>query len=311
MPTPQETARRKITTLTLAEKKVRREPITMITAYDYPTALALDRAGVDIVLVGDSLGMVVLGYENTLPVTMEDMLHHCKAVARGARCAQLVGDMPFLSYQVSVPEAVRNAGRFLQEGGMDAVKLEGGSEVAAAIEAIVAAGIPVMGHLGLTPQSVQKLGGYRVQATSAAAARHLADEAIRLENCGCYAIVLEAIPDRVAELITRRLGVPTIGIGAGPACGGQVLVSSDLLGSFDRFTPKFAKKYADMMGIMTTAFADFIREVETGTFPSPEHSYSIRDEEYEALARDLGLRSIAPEAGASGNGRGSRVPGQR
>jgi len=207
--------REKHTTLSLAAKKKRGEPITMLTAYDYPTALALDRAGIDCILVGDSLGMVVLGYENTLSVTMEDMLHHCRAVARGARYAHRIGDMPFMSYQASRTDAVRNAGRFLQEAGMDAVKLEGGRDVAPAIEAIVAAGIPVMGHLGLTPQSIRKLGGWKVQATSAASACGMMEDAHVLENAGCYAVILEAIPDRVAELITQRLHIPVIGIGAG------------------------------------------------------------------------------------------------
>jgi 3-methyl-2-oxobutanoate hydroxymethyltransferase len=262
----------------------------MLTAYDYPTALALDRAGVDVVLVGDSLGMVVLGYENTLSVTMEDMLHHCKAVARGTRLAHLVGDMPFMSYQVSKEDAIRNAGRFLQEAGMNAVKLEGGREVTATIEAIIAAGIPVMGHLGLTPQSLHKLGGWKVQATSAAAARCLVEDAHLLENAGCYAIILEAIPDRVAELIARRLRIPVIGIGAGIGCDGQVLVSNDLLGSFDRFTPKFARKYADLRGIMEQAFQSFIEDVAERRFPAPEHAYHLTDEEFETLLHELRMR---------------------
>jgi 3-methyl-2-oxobutanoate hydroxymethyltransferase len=291
MPVPVDSDRGKVTVLSLAAKKKRREPIAMITAYDYPTALALDRAGVDAILVGDSLGMVVLGYENTLAVTMEDMIHHCKAVARGTRCAHLIGDMPFMSYQITAAEAVRNAGRFLQEAGMDAVKLEGGREALPAIEAVVAAGIPVMGHLGLTPQSCHKLGGYRVQATSAAAARHLLDDACRLEDSGCYALVLEAIPDRVAELVSRRLGIPTIGIGAGPACDGQVLVCHDLLGSFDRFTPKFARKYADVMGIMTAAFSEFIQDVAARRFPAAEQTYGMSDEQYETLVSGLDLKS--------------------
>jgi 3-methyl-2-oxobutanoate hydroxymethyltransferase len=290
MPTAPGAEGRKVTTHTLAAKKKGGEPITMITAYDYPTALALDRAGVDIILVGDSLGMVVLGYENTLSVTMEDMIHHCKAVARGARHAHLIGDMPFMSYQVSTADAVRNAGRFLQEAGMDAVKLEGGREVVPAIQAIVAAGIPVMGHLGLTPQSLHKLGGYKVQGTSAAAARHLLEEAHVLENAGCYAIILEAIPDRVAELVTQRSHVPVIGIGAGIACDGQVLVGHDLLGSFDRFTPKFARKYADLSAVMGKAYGEFLEDVRARRFPTPEHSYHMSDEEYDALLCDIGAK---------------------
>jgi len=275
--------RKKVTTHALRAKKERGEPITMLTAYDYPTALAMERAGVDAILVGDSLGMVVLGYENTLPVTMEDMLHHCKAVARGAKTAHLIGDMPFMSYQVTPTEAVRNAGRFLQEAGMDAVKLEGGRDMAATIEAIVAAGIPVMGHLGLTPQSVHKLGGYKTQGKSAEAARRLVENAHLLEEAGCYAVVLEAIPDRVAELISHRLAIPTIGIGAGSSCDGQVLVSHDLLGLFDRFTPKFVKKYANVHGEMARAFAEYIADVGAHRFPAPEHSHQIDDEEFRAL----------------------------
>ncbi len=279
--------RQKITTLTLAAKKQRGNLITMLTAYDYPTALIMDRVGIDVILVGDSLGMVVLGYESTLSVTMDDMIHHCKAVARGARYAHLVGDMPFMSYQVSTSEAVRNAGRFLQEAGMAAVKLEGGQEAAGAIEAIVAAGIPVMGHIGLTPQSVHKLGGYKVQGVSAAAARRLVEDAQILENAGCYALILEAIPDRVAELITRRLRIPVIGIGAGIHCDGQVLVTHDLLGTFDGFSPKFVKKYVDLHGMTEQAFRAFQEDVTTRRFPAPEHTYHITDEEFEALQRML------------------------
>jgi len=290
MPTSHFAGREKVTTLTLKAKKMRGEPITMLTAYDYPTALALDHVGVDSILVGDSLGMVVLGYETTLSVTMDDMLHHCKAVARGARIAHLIGDMPFMSYQVSTAEAVRNAGRFLQEAGMDAVKLEGGRDVAPAIEAIVAAGIPVMGHLGLTPQSIRKLGGWKVQATSAASARGMMEDAHVLENAGCYGVILEAIPDRVAELITQRLHIPVIGIGAGAHCDGQVLVSNDLLGSFDRFTPRFAKKYADLRAVMEQAFLAYVDDVVARRFPAPEHSYHINDEEFEALLRDLRMK---------------------
>lgn len=290
MPIVPDSQRRKTTTFSLAAKKKNGEPITMMTAYDYPTALVLDRVGMDVILVGDSLGMVVLGYENTLSVTMEDMIHHCKAVARGARFAHLIGDMPFMSYQSSTADAIRNAGRFLQEGGMDAVKLEGGGRVAATIEAIVDAGIPVMGHLGLTPQSIHKLGGYRVQGTTAEAARHLVEEAHILENAGCYAVILEAIPDRVAEIISHRLHVPAIGIGAGAACDGQVLVSNDLLGAFDRFTPKFARKYADLSSVMEQAFDAFIQDVKAHRFPTTEHSYHISDEEFESLLRDLGIK---------------------
>jgi len=234
--------RKKVTTLTFRQKKERGEPITMLTAYDYPTALAMDKAGIDSILVGDSLAMVVLGYENTLPVTMEEMLHHARAVARGAKRALLIGDMPFMSYQVSVEEAVRNAGRFLQQGGMDAVKLEGGRERADTIRAIGGAGIPVMGHLGLTPQSIHQLGGYRAQGKTALAAKHLFEDAQILEEAGCFSIVLESVPARLADSISKEISIPTIGIGAGAGCDGQVLVTHDLLGLFDRFTPKFVRK---------------------------------------------------------------------
>jgi 3-methyl-2-oxobutanoate hydroxymethyltransferase len=287
MSASRETAPGKITPQVLQAKKHRNDPITMLTAYDYPTSLALDKAGIDVILVGDSLGMVVLGYETTLPVTMEDMLHHCKAVARGARHAHLVGDMPFMSYQVSTAEAVRNAGRFLQEAGMDAVKLEGGSARAAAIKAIVAAGIPVMGHLGLTPQSVRQLGGWKTQATSTRTARRLVQDAHVLENAGCYALVLEAIPDRVAELVRDRLQIPVIGIGAGAGCDGQVLVTHDLLGLFDRFTPAFVKKYADLHSLLTEAFKSYIEDVRAHRFPSSEQTFTINDTVFEQLREEL------------------------
>ncbi len=281
------TARKKVTTLTYRQKKERGEIITMLTAYDYPTALSMDKAGVDSILVGDSLAMVVLGYENTLPVTMEEMLHHCRAVARGAKTSLLVGDMPFMSYQVSVEEAVRNAGRFLQEGGMDAVKLEGGRERADAIRAITGAGIPVMGHIGLTPQSVNQLGGFRAQGKTAIAAKRLIEDALILQEAGCFSIVLEAVPARLADLISKKISIPTIGIGAGNGCDGQVLVTHDLLGLFDRFTPKFVKQYADFHNEMQKAFADYIEDVETKRFPAPEHTVEMKDEEWEALMKEI------------------------
>jgi len=280
--------RKKNTTLTLRQKKARGEPITMLTAYDYATALAVDRAGIDSILVGDSLGMVVLGYANTLPVTMQDMLHHCRAVARGAQYALLIGDMPFMSYQASVDEAVRNAGRFLQEAGMDAVKLEGGHMRLEAVRAIVSAGIPVMGHLGLTPQSVHVFGGFRPQGRNAEAAQHLVEDALHLQDAGCFSLVLESVPDRLAELVSKRLEIPTIGIGAGAGCDGQVLVTHDLLGLFDRFTPKFARRYADLHGEMGRAFREFKNDVETGAFPALEHSTGMPEEEWQALLASLG-----------------------
>ena len=279
--------RKKVTTLTLRGKKARGEIITMLTAYEYATALAIDRAGIDSILVGDSLGMVVLGYETTLPVTMDDMIHHCKAVARGAQYALLIGDMPFMSYQASVEDAVRNAGRFLQEGGMDGVKLEGGRERLPAIEAIVGAGIPVQGHLGLTPQSVHQLGGFRAQGKTAPAARRLVEDAMMLQEAGCFSLVLETIPARLARLVSERLEIPTIGIGAGVGCDGQVLVTHDLLGLFDRFTPRFVKKYADLHNEMAQAFAAYKTDVEAGVFPTEGHSLDMPDEEWEKLMEEL------------------------
>jgi 3-methyl-2-oxobutanoate hydroxymethyltransferase len=277
------TVPKKVTTRTFRLKKQRGEPLTMLTAYDYPTALAIDRAGMDSILVGDSLGMVVLGYENTLPVTMEDMLHHCRAVARGASSALLIGDMPFMSYQAAVDEAVRNAGRFLQEAGMDAVKLEGGRERLDAVRAILSAGIPVMGHLGLTPQSVHQFGGFRAQGKTAAAASRLLEDALLLQEAGCFGLVLEAVPGQLAEFISRRLEIPTIGIGAGVGCDGQVLVTHDLLGLFDRFTPSFVKQYTSLHAIIHEALASYRKDVESYAFPSGEHTVSMPDEEWKAF----------------------------
>lgn len=279
--------RKKVTIATLRQKKERTEPITMLTAYDYPTALAEDLAGIDSILVGDSLAMVVLGYQNTLPVTMDEMLHHCRAVSRGAKYALLIGDMPFMSYQASTEEAVRNAGRFLKEAGMEAVKLEGGRERLDAVRAIVGAGIPVMGHLGLTPQSINQLGGYRPQARKATAAKRLVEDALLLEEAGCFSLVLESVPARLAELVSTRLSIPTIGIGAGIGCDGQVLVTHDLLGLFDRFTPKFVKKYADFHTEMKEAFTAFISDVQGHTFPTPQHSVEMDPSEWEQLVHDL------------------------
>lgn len=278
---------KKVTPLSFREKKAAGQLITMLTATNLPMAQAVDEAGVDSILVGDSLGMVELGYETTLPVTMEEMLHHCRAVARGARRALCIGDMPFLSYQVSIEEAVRNAGRFLQEGGVEAVKLEGGRERLSVVRAVVGAGIPVMGHLGLTPQSVHMLGGFRPQARTAEAARRLVEDARGLEEAGCFALVLESIPARLARLVSQRLSIPTIGIGAGVGCDGQVLVSHDLLGMFERFTPRFVRKYADLHGEMLRAFRAYRAEVEARVFPGEEHSVDMSDEEWDALLRCL------------------------
>lgn len=280
------TPAQKITIADVQRKKLERQPITMLTAYDYPTALAVDQAGIDSILVGDSLGMVVLGYETTLPVTMEDMIHHAKAVSRGAKRALLIGDMPFLSYQASVAEAVKNAGRFLQEAGMDAVKLEGGREMLNAVKAIIAAGIPVMGHLGLTPQSVRKFGGFKSQGRTAQAALKILDDALALEAAGCFAVVLESIPDRVASFISQRLSIPTVGIGAGSGCDGQILVLHDMLGFFDRFTPKFVRRYGQLHQNIAGAIAAYKKDVETKMFPVHDHAYAINDAEWEYFLKE-------------------------
>jgi 3-methyl-2-oxobutanoate hydroxymethyltransferase len=253
--------------------KKRGEPIAVLTAYDYPMARLADEAGAEILLVGDSLGTVVLGYDSTLPVTMADVLHHLKAVTRARPAALVVGDMPFLSYQASVEDAVRNAGRMVQEGGADAVKLEGGERVAAAVRRIVEIGIPVMGHLGLTPQSVLAFGGYKVQAKAEAGQERLLREAKLLEDCGCFALVLEGIPAGAGAAVTRELSIPTIGIGAGPGCDGQVLVSHDLLGLTQGRVPRFVRRYADVAGTMSDAFARYVADVKARRFPSDEESY--------------------------------------
>jgi len=278
---------KKKTIQTFRRKKERGEPIAMLTGYDYPTALALDRAGIDAILVGDSLGMVVLGYEDTVPVTMEEMLHHSRAVARGVKSALLIGDMPFMSYQVSVEQAVRNAGRFLQEGGMHVVKLEGGRERLDAIRAITSAGIPVMGHLGLTPQSIHALGGYHPQGRTTAAAMRIFEDALLLEEAGCFSLVLESVPARLAELISKRIAIPTIGIGAGAGCDGQVLVAHDMLGLFDRFTPRFVKKYADLLGEMQRAFGEYIEDVMARRYPAQEHTLEMPEEAWQLLLGEI------------------------
>jgi len=272
--------RKKITITELKAKKERGEPITMLTAYDYPSAMIADQAGIEVILVGDSLGMVVLGYDSTLPVTMEEMLHHAKAVRRGAKYAFLIGDMPFMSYQTGEHDALLNAARFLKEAGMDAVKLEGGREVVPVVESLVKASIPVMGHIGLQPQSIARYGGFKIQGRDAANARRLMDEALALQEAGAFSIVLEGIPAKVAEWITQHVDIPTIGIGAGVGCDGQVLVFHDLLGLFDRFTPKFVKKYGQFGTEMVHALETYRDEVKARTFPGIEHSFSIADEEW-------------------------------
>ncbi len=264
----------KITIRTLLDMKKRSEKIAMLTAYDYQTALLVDNAGIEMILVGDSLGMVVLGYENTIPVTIEEIIHHLKAVARSRPRAFLIGDLPFMSYQASVADAVRNAGRLVKEGGAEAVKLEGGKRMGAVIKAIKDADIPVMGHIGLTPQSLHQFGGYRVQGKDSKSADKLIEDAKFLEEAGCFSMVLEGIPRQLAEKITLSVGIPTIGIGAGAHCDGQVLVINDLLGAMDDFTPKFVKRYAEIGKIITRAVNDFIKEVKEGKFPDEKHSYS-------------------------------------
>ena len=268
------TRREKITVPALLEMKRRGEKIVMLTAYDYQTARIEDGAGVEVILVGDSLGMVVLGYENTLPVTVEEVVHHLKAVSRAKPRAMLVGDLPFMSYQAGVEDAVRNSGRLVKEGGAEAVKLEGGRRMETVIRAILDADIPVMGHIGLTPQSVHRFGGYRVQGKDARSADRLLDEAKFLDDEGCFSMVLEGIPSELAARITETVNVPTIGIGAGPRCDGQVLVVNDMLGMADDFRPKFVKRYGDLGNLMTRAFAEYIAEVKAGKFPTDEHSYS-------------------------------------
>ena len=265
--------RKKITTSTLLEMKQKGEKITMLTCYDFLMATLLEEAGIDVVLVGDSLANVVLGYESTIPVTMEEMLHHCKAVTRGMKNTLVVGDMPFMSYQTSSEEALRNAGRFLKESNVSAVKLEGGEEVLETIKKIVDAGIPVMGHLGLTPQSVNVFGGYGLRGSTKEESEKIISDARKIEQAGVFAIVLEKIPSVLAKEITESISVPTIGIGAGPDCDGQVLVSHDMLGLFERYKPRFVKRYADIAQIMKKSFGDYIKEVKNKEFPAQEHSY--------------------------------------
>ena len=265
----------RLTITHIREMKQRGEKIPMLTAYDYPTARLLDAAGIPILLVGDSLGMVVLGYDSTVPVTMDDMLHHVKAVVRGSQRALVVGDMPFMSYQASSDEALRNAGRFLKEGGCQTVKLEGGERVAETVRRIVESGVPVMGHIGLTPQSVNQLGGYKVQGKTPRAAVQLIRDAHALEQAGCFALVLESVPAPLAKAITHRLSIPTIGIGAGPDCDGQVQVISDMLGLFTDFVPKHTKQYARLADIIQKAVSEYAAEVRSGAFPTLKESYAM------------------------------------
>ena len=284
-PAPQTEA--KVTVLTLQEKRERGEALAMLTAFDAPSAQLVDESGADAILVGDSLAMVVLGHPNTLSVTMDEMIHHAKAVRRGARRALVLADMPFMSYQADVVDAVRNAGRFVAEAGMEAVKLEGGRDHAAAVRAIVRAGIPVMGHLGLTPQSLNALGGFRTQARSAPAARRLLEDALALEEAGCFAIVLECVPEPVGTLVTERLRIPTFGIGAGRSTSGQVLVTHDVLGLYPR-VPRFARQYATLADSAREALTHFCEDVKEHRFPGPEHVLSMPREEAAALRKAKG-----------------------
>ncbi|HTT37652.1 MAG TPA: 3-methyl-2-oxobutanoate hydroxymethyltransferase [Burkholderiales bacterium] len=278
---------KKLTIFDLQAKVDRGEKIFQVTAVDFPTAQLVDRAGIDCILIGDSLGMTVLGYSSTVPVTMDEMIHHARAISRGAKRAILVGDLPLGAYHASTADAVNSAMRMVKEGGADVVKLEGGEDFAPMAEAVVKAGIPVMAHIGLTPQLMSKLGGFRVQGKDALTGVQLLKDALALERAGCFAIVLEAIPDRVAQLITERLRIPTIGIGAGAHCDGQNLVLHDMVGLFDRFTPKFVKRYANCWELISQALTAFQEDVRKGEFPKAEHSFTMKEDEYQAMLQQL------------------------
>jgi len=265
----------RVTINQIKEMKQKGEKIAMLTAYDYTTAKIIDEVGIPLILVGDSLGMVVLGYESTIPVTTEEMLHHTKAVVRGAKQAMVIGDMPFMTYHISVSDALNNAARFIQEGGAQAIKLEGGVTVAEKVQRIVECGIPVMGHIGLTPQSIHQLGGFKVQGKTSEAAARLLKDAKALEEAGAFAIVLETVPAPLGALITREINIPIIGIGAGIGCDGQVQIINDILGSFTDFIPKHAKRYAKLADIMSSAITEYYNEVKAGSFPTDEQSFSM------------------------------------
>lgn len=280
--------RTKVTLPSLLAMVAAGTPITWLTCYDYPTAVMQDQAGVDMILVGDSLGMTMLGYDSTLPVTMDDMVRHTAAVRRGAPNAWVIGDMPYMSYQPSVETAIRNAGRLMAETGCDAVKLEGGSEMADRVAGIARAGIPIMGHLGLTPQSVSSLGGFRLQGKGAAQARRILDDAKVLEEAGAFSIVLELVPDRLCRLITERAeGCIIMGLGSGPDAHGQLLIYHDAFGLYPRFKPRMAKVFADAGAVIREGLAAYVAEVTDRTFPGPEHGFGMKDEEYDALVRGL------------------------
>lgn len=281
-----EIERKKITILDLQEMKRKKEKITFLTGYDYPIASLEDKAGIEIILVGDSLGMTVYGHKTTLPVTMEQMLYHTEAVCRAVKYAFVIGDMPYMSYQANFEDAIKNAGKFMRLG-CDAIKLEGGVNVAPIVEKIVQAGIPVMGHIGMTPQSMALFGGYKVQGKKADMAKKLIEDAKALEKASAFSVLLECIPDKVGKIITESLKIPVLSIGAGPDCDGQLIIVNDLIGLFEFFTPKFVKKYANIAPILSEAFQNYYKEVKDGTFPTSEHCYSISNEEYETLKKGL------------------------
>ena len=276
---------KKVTVLDVQQAKKEGRKLTMLTAYDYPLGLMAAESGVDIVLVGDSLGMVVMGLQGTVEVTMEDMIHHIKAVVRGCRGPLIVGDMPFMSYNTSIREAIINAGRLMKEGGCDVVKLEGGVDFAPTIESIVKAGIPVQGHIGLTPQTASALGGFKMQGKDAAAAKQIIDDAKALEDAGVFSMILEAVPAPLGRLVAEAVKVPVIGIGAGPDVDGQVLVFHDVVGLFDRFVPKFVKQYTNVRKIIIEALKEYNQDVLSGKFPGPEHSFKMPDEALEQLKK--------------------------
>ena len=278
-------SKEKVSILDVQQAKEENRKLVMVTAYDYPIGLLAAEAGVDIVLVGDSLGMVVMGLEGTVGVTMEHMIHHIRAVVRGCKGPLIIGDMPFMSYNTSIREAIHNAGRLMKEGGCDAVKLEGGVDFAATIDAIVKAGIPVQGHIGLTPQTASALGGFKMQGRDASAAKQIIDDAIALQKAGVFSIILEAVPAPLGKLVADAVKVPVIGIGAGPDVDGQVLVTHDMIGLFDKFIPKFVKQYTQIRPIILEALAEYKKEVRQVNFPGPEHSFKMPDEALEQLKK--------------------------
>lgn len=280
--------RKKVTLPDLMKKRVDKVPITMITCYDYAMADLVEKAGIDMVLVGDSLGMTMLGYSGTLPVTMDDMVRHAAGVRRGSPNSWLIGDMPYMTYQPSVETAVRNAGRFMAECGCDAIKLEGGAEMADRMYAVCKSGIPAMGHLGLTPQSVTALGGFRVQGKSAASAKRIIDDAKALEDAGAFSILLEMVPDRVCQIITERAGIPIISLGSGPHADGQLLIFHDMFGLYPKFTPRMAKMYGNAGEVILNGLKQYVTEVTSQQFPQPENWFGMKDEEYAELQHLLG-----------------------